>query len=202
MLETQRSSENQRGDGGNFADVPFTLNLSAIVSALLPESSDVSCSCSRVASHQISGSNGPCDVGALGKVLSLVAGGEDAAVTARSGGSPRGYLAAFGGYGQCPAGVDELDCAPADLVLSKDVYDSYSVISNLNSGKPKEQQGSSHNQGNSWQGNDRNCHPLSHKNYHPGKHHYDCACYGDGPAGSGSEYLHAMSLACRWEVLS
>ena len=118
MLETQRSSKYQSGDCRNLANAPLAFDGGNLVSSLLPEPSDVSCGSSGVAADEISWSNGSGDVGAFGKVLTLVAGCEDAAVTAGSWSSPSGYLATFGGYGQCPASVDELYGTPANLVLS------------------------------------------------------------------------------------
>ena len=202
MLETQRGSEYQNHYCGNLADVPFTQNLTALISALFPEASYVGCSCSGVAGDKVAWADCAGDVGAFGEVLSLVAGSEDAAVTAGSWSSPSGYFATFGGYGQCPASVNELYGTPANLVLSQDVYDLYSVFSDLNPGKPKEQQRDSHYQCDAGQRDKCDSESLADKNYNPGKGHDDTACEGYGPAGSGSEYLHAKSLACLEEVLS
>jgi hypothetical protein len=83
MLETQRGSKYQNHYCGNLADAPFTQNLTALISALFPEASYMGCSCSGVAGDQVAWADGAGDVGAFGEVLSLVAGGEDAAVTAR-----------------------------------------------------------------------------------------------------------------------
>ena len=202
MLETQRGSEYQNYYCGNLADVPFTQNLTTLISALFPEASYVGCSCSGVAGDKVAWADCAGDVGAFGEVLTLVAGSEDAAVTAGSWSSPSGYLATFGGYGQCPASVDELYGTPANLVFSQDVYDLDSVLTNLNSGKPKEQQRDSHYQCDAGQRYKCDSESLADKNYNPGKGHDDTACEGYGPAGSGSEYLHAKSLACLEEVLS
>ena len=202
MLETQRGSEYQNYYCGNLADVPFTQNLTALISALFPEATDVGCSCSGVAGDKVAWADCAGDVGAFGEVLSLVAGSKDAAVTAGSWSSPSGYLATFGCYGQCPASVNELNGTPANLVLSQDVYDLDSVLSYLNPGKPKEQQRDSHYQCDAGQGDKCDCEALADKNYKPGQGHDDTACEGYGPAGSGSEYLHAKSLACLEEVLS
>ena len=202
MLETQRGGEYQNYYCGNLADVPFTQNLTALIFALFPEASYVGCSCSGVAGDKVAWANCAGDVGAFGEVLSLVAGSEDAAVTAGSWSSPSGYLATFGGYGQCPASVNELYGTPANLVLSQDVYDLYSVLTNLNPGKPKEQQRDSYYQCDAGQRYKCYSESLADKNYNPGKGHDDTACEGYGPAGSGSEYLHAKSLACLEEVLS
>ena len=202
MLETQRGSKYQNHYCGNLADAPITQNLIALIPALFPEASYVGCSCSGVAGYKVAWADCAGDVGAFGEVLSLVAGSEDAAVTAGSWSSPSGYLATFGGYSQCPASVDELYGTPANLVLSQDVYDPYSVISYLNPGKPKEQQRDSHYQCDAGQRDKCDSEALADKNYHPGKGHNDTACEGYGPAGSRSEYLHAKSLACLEEVLS
>ena len=202
MLETQRGSEYQNYYCGNLADVPFTQNLTTLISALFPEASYVGCSCSGVAGDKVAWADCAGDVGAFGEVLTLVAGSEDAAVTAGSWSSPSGYLATFGGYGQCPASVNELYGTPANLVLSQDVYDLDSVLTNLNSGKPKEQQRDSYYQCDAGQRYKCDSESLADKNYNPGKGHDDTACEGYGPAGSRSEYLHAKSLACLEEVLS
>ena len=202
MLETQRGSEYQNHYCGNLADVPFTQNLTALILALFPEASDMGCSCSGVAGDKVAWADCAGDVGAFGEVLSLVAGSEDAAMTTGSWSSPSGYLATFGGYGQCPASVDELYGTPANLVLSQDVYDLDSVLTNLNPGKPKEQQRDSYYQCNTGQRDKCDSKALADKNYHPGKGHDDTACEGYDPAGSRSEYLHAKSLACLEEVLS
>ena len=202
MLETQRGSKYQNHYCGNLADAPITQNLTALIPALFPEASDMGCSCSGVAGDKVAWADCAGDVGAFGEVLSLVAGSEDAAVTAGSWSSPSGYLATFGGYGQCPASVNELYGTPANLVLSQDVYDLDSVLTNLNSGKPKEQQRDSHYQCNTGQRDKCDCESLAEKNYNPGKCHDDTACESYGPAGSRSEYLHAKSLACLEEVLS
>ena len=202
MLETQRGSHYQNRNCGNLAKVPTTENLTALFSALLPEASDMSSRGPRVASDKVAWAHGAGDVGAFGEVLALVTGGEDAAVASGSWSTPSGYLATFGGYGQCPASVDELYGSPANLVLPEDIYNLDSVFSHLHSGKPKEEQRYSHYQRDTRQGDKCDSEPLAHKNYHPGKSHDDTACESDGPAGSGSEYLHARSLACWQEVLS
>ena len=202
MLETQRGSQYQNRNCGNLAKVPTTENLTALFSALLPEASDMSSRGPRVASDKVAWAHGAGDVGAFGEVLALVTGGEDAAVASGSWSTPSGYLATFGGYGQCPASVDELYGSPANLVLPEDIYNLDSVFSHFNSGKPKEEQRYSHYQRDTRQGDKCDSEPLAHKNYHPGKSHDDTACESDGPAGSGSEYLHARSLACWQEVLS
>ena len=202
MLETQRGRHYQNRNCGNLAKVPTTENLTALFSALLPEASDMSSSSSRVASDKVAWAHGAGDVGAFGEVLPLVTGSEDAAVASGSWSTPSGDLATFGGYGQRPASVNELYGTPANLVLSQDVYDLYSVLTNLNPGKPKEQQRDSHYQCNTGQRDKCDSKALADKNYHPGKGHDDTACEGYDPAGSRSEYLHAKSLACLEEVLS
>ena len=100
MLETQRGSEHQCGDCRNLANAPLAFDGGNLVSTLLPESSDVGCGSSGVAANEISWSNGSGDVGALGEVLSLVAGGKDAAVATRSWSTPGRYLAFI--CGDCP----------------------------------------------------------------------------------------------------
>jgi len=202
MLETQRGGEYQNYYCGNLADVPFTQDLTALIFALFPKASYVGCSCSGVAGDKVAWADCAGDVGAFGKVLTLVAGCEDAAVTAGSWSSPSGYLATFGGYGQCPAGVDELYGTPADVVLSEDIDNLYALFAHFNPGKPKEQQGAHPYQSNSWQGYERDCESLAYQNHEPPESHDDDARKRYGPAGSGSEYLHAKSLACLGEVLS
>ena len=202
MLETQRGSEYQNYYCGNLADVPFTQNLTALISALFPEASYVGCSCAGVAANEISWSNGSGDVGAFGEVLSLVARGKDAAVATGSWSTPGSYFARVCGDCERPAGVDEFYGTPADLVLSEDIDNLYALFANFNPGKPKEQQGARRYQGHSWQGYERDCESLANQNHKPGENHDDDARKSYGPAGSGSEYLHAKSLACPREVLS
>ena len=202
MLETQRGSEYQSGDCRNLANAPLAFDGGNLVSTLIPESSDVGSCSSGVAANEISWSNGSGDVGALGKMLSLVAGGKDAAVATRSWSTPGSYFAFICGDCERPAGVDELYGTPADVVLSEDIDNLYALFADLNPGKPKEQQGAHRYQSHSWQGYKRDCETLAYQNHEPGESHDDDARKSYGPAGTGSEYLHAKSLACLREVLS
>ena len=202
MLETQRSSKYQSGDCRNLANAPLAFDGGNLVSTLLPESSDVSSCSSGVAANEISWSNGSGDVGALGEMLSLVAGGKDAAVATGSWSTPGRYFAFICGDCERPAGVDELYGTPADGVLSEDIDNLYALFAHFNPGKPKEQQGAHPYQSHSWQGYERDCEPFAYQNYEPGESHNDDARKRYCPAGSGSEYLHAKSLACLRGVLS
>ena len=196
MLETQRGSEYQNGNYRNLANAPLAFDSGIQTTSLLPESSDVGSGSSGFAADEISWSNGSGDVGALGEVLSLVAGGKDAAVATRSWSSPGRYFAFVGGDCKRPAGVDELYGTPADVVHSEDIDNLYALFAHLNPGKPKEKQGAHPYQSHSWQGYERDCEPLANQNHEPGESHYDDARKSYGPAGAGSEYLHAKSLAC------
>ena len=202
MLETQRGSEYQNGNYRNLANAPLAFDSGIQTSPLLPESSDVGSGSSGFAADEISWSNGSGDVGALGEVLSLVAGGKDAAVATRSWSTPGRYLAFICGDCECPAGVDELYGTPADVVLSEDIDNFYALFAHFNPGKPKEQEGAHRNQSHSWQGYKRYCEPFAYQNHEPGESHNDDARKRYCPAGSGSEYLHAKSLACLGAVLS
>ena len=202
MLETQRGSEHQCGDCRNLANAPLAFDGGNLVSTLLPESSDVGSCSSGVAANEISWSNGSGDVGAFGEMLSLVAGGKDAAVATRSWSTPGSYFAFVGGDCERPAGVDELYGTPADVVLSEDIDNLYALFAHLNPGKPKEQHGARRYQSHSGQGHKCDSESFANQNHEPGKGHYDHARKSYGPTGSGSEYLHAKSLACLRGVLS
>ena len=196
MLETQRGSKSQSGYCCNLANAPLAFDSGKLVSTLLPKSSDVGCGSSGVAANEISWSNGSGDVGAFGEMLSLVAEGKDAAVATRSWSTPGSYFAFVGGDCERPAGVDELYGTPADVVLSEDIDNLYALFAHFNPGKPKEQQGAHRYQSHSWQGYKRDCESLANQNHEPGESHDDDARKSYGPAGAGSEYLHAKSLAC------
>ena len=202
MLETQRGSEYQGGYCRNLANAPLAFDSGNLVSMLLPEASDMGCSCSGVAANEISWSNGSGDVGAFGEVLSLVARGKDAAVATGSWSSPCSYFALVCGDCERPAGIDEFYGSPADFVLSEDIDNLYALFANFNPGKPKEQQGARRYQGHSWQGDKRDCESFANQNHEPGESHDDGARKSYGSAGSGTEYLHAKSLACYEGVLS
>jgi len=202
MLETQRGSEHQCGDCRNLANAPLAFDGGNLVSTLLPESSDVGSGSSGVAADEISWSNGSGDVGALGEVLSLVAGGKDAAVATRSWSTPGRYFAFICSDCERPSGVDELYGTPADVVLSEDIDNLYALFADFNPGRPKEQHGARRYQSHSGQGHKCDSESFANQNHEPGKGHYDHARKSYGPAGSGSEYLHAKSLACHGEVLS
>ena len=202
MLETQGRKDNQDHKQGNFREAPLAGCFALTISALLPKSADVSGSCAGVARNQIARPHGTGNVGALGKMLSLVAGGENAAVTSGSRSTPGSDFAFFGNYCKCPSGVDELYGSPADLVLSKDVYNPYAFIVNLNPGKPKEQQGRGSYQDDARKGLQSCGSAFASQDYHPSENHDDNARESYGSAGSGSEYLHAKSLAWHREVLS
>ncbi len=199
MLETQRGCEHQCGDYRNLANAPLAFDGGNLVSTLLPESSDVGCG---FAADEISWSNGSGDVGALGEMLSLVAGGKDAAVATRSWSTPGRYFAFICGDCERPAGVDELYGTPADVVLSEDIDNLYALFVDFNPGRPKEQHGARRYQSHSGQGHKCDSESFANQNHEPGKGHYDHARKSYGPAGSGSEYLHAKSLACLRGVLS
>ena len=202
MLETQRGSKYQSGDCRNLANAPLAFDGGNLVSTLLPESSDVGCGSSGVAANEISWSNGSRDVGAFGEMLSLVAGGKDAAVATRSWSTPGSYFAFVGGDCERPTGVNELYGTPADVVLSEDIDNFYALFAHLNPGKPKQQQGAHRYQSHSWKRYKRDCESLANQNHEPRESHDDDARKSYGPAGSGSEYLHAKSLACLRGVLS
>ena len=202
MLETQGRYQNKERKQGNLREAPLAVYSALAISALLPESADVSGRCTGVASDKVAWAHGASNVGALWKVLSLVAGGEDAAVTSWSGSAPGSYLTFFGHDCKCPSGVDEFYCSPADQVLSKDINNPYALIVNLNSGKPKEQQGSGGNKGYAGKGQQSCGNALTNQDYYPRQTQNDNARESYGSAGSGSEYLHAKSLACHREVLS
>ena len=202
MLETQGRKQNQDSKQGNFREAPLAAYLALAVSALLPKSADVSGSCSRVARDQIARPHGTCNVGALGKVLPLVAGGEDAAVTSGSRSTPGSDFAFVGNYCKCPSRVDEFYRSPADLVLSKNIDNPYAILANLNPGKPKEQQGSGSYQDDARKRPQSCGSAIASQDYHPSENHDDNARESYGSAGPGSEYLHAKSLAWHREVLS
>ena len=202
MLETQRGSEYQNGNYRNLADAPLAFDSGIQTTSLLPESSDVGSGSSGFAADEISWSNGSGDVGALGEVLSLVAGGKDAAVATGSWSTPCRYFAFICGDCERPAGVDELYGTPADVVLSEDIDNLYALFADFNPGRPKEQHGARRYQSHSGQGHKCDSESFANQNHEPGKGHYDHARKSYGPAGSGSEYLHAKSLACHGEVLS
>ena len=202
MLETQRGSEHQCGDCRNLANAPLAFDGGNLVSTLLPESSDVGSGSSGFAADEISWSNGSGDVGALGEVLSLVAGGKDAAVATGSWSTPGRYFAFTCGDCERPAGVDELYGTPADVVLSEDIDNLYALFADFNPGRPKEQHGARRYQSHSGQGHKCDSESFANQNHEPGKGHYDHARKRYGPTGSGSEYLHAKSLACLRGVLS
>ena len=202
MLETQGRKDNQDKNQGNLREAPLTGHFGLAISTLLPESADVSGSCSRVARNQIARPHGAGNVGALGKMLSLVAGGENAAVTSGSRSTPGSDFGFLGNYCKRPSGVDELYGTPADLVLSKDIDNPYAILANLNPGKPEEQQGSGNYQDDARKGLQSCGSAFASQDYHPSENHDDGARESYGSAGSGSEYLHPKSLACRREVLS
>lgn len=202
MLEGKYSQCDQQNCHSNFGCTPFSRHNLRIVFSLFPNSSDV-CSCgTRVAADEITWTNGAGYVGAFGQVLSLVAGGKDAAVATGGWSSPCSYFALICGDCERPASVDELDGAPADFVLSKDIYDSYKLFLDLNSGKPKEQQRYDSDERNRWQRCERNDGAFIGKDEQPSDCHDDDAGYSYYSAGARPEYLHAMSLACNEEVLS
>lgn len=202
MLETQGRKQNQNYKQRNFREAPLAAYLALAVSALLPKSADVSGSCAGVARNQIARPHGAGNVGALGKMLSLVAGGENAAVTSGSRSTPGSDFGFLGNYCKRPSGVDELYGTPADLVLSKDIDNPYAILANLNPGKPEEQQGSGNYQDDARKGLQSCGSAFASQDYHPSENHDDNARESYGSAGSGSEYLHPKSLACRREVLS
>ena len=202
MLETQCSRNEQDRNKGNLSEVDFACHDYMSTFALLPESSNVSSGSARVAADEIARTHGAGDVGAFGEMLPLVAGGKDAAVTARSWSTPGRYFAFICSDCERPSGVDELYGTPADVVLSEDIDNLYALFADFNPGKPKEQEGAHRYQSHSWQGYKRYCEPFAYQNHEPGESHDDDARKSYGPAGSGSEYLHAKSLACLRGVLS
>ena len=202
MLETQRGGDYQNQKHNNLGSAPFACDAHSTISALLPKPSDVSCRCAGIACNQIARPYGSGEVCALGQVLPLVARGEYAAVTTWGWSTPCAHLSFFSDNDQGPTSIDELYCTPTDLVLPEDIHNSYAGIANLNSGKPKEQQRYCSNQSYAGKRNQGYGKPFSQENHTPGKAHDDAAGNGNGSAGSRSEYLHAMSLACRQEVLS
>lgn len=202
MLEGKYSQCDQKNCHYKLCRTPFARHNSLIVSSLLPNSSDVGSRGTRVTANQITWTNSAGDVGAFGQVLSLVARGKDAAVPTRRRGTPGGYLSLVGRNCQGPAGVDEPNGAPADFVHSEDIDNLYALVTDLNSGKPKEQQRYSCNERYRWQRCKCNDGALIGKDDKPCNCHDDDAGYRYDSAGARPEYLHAMSLACNEEVLS
>lgn len=202
MLETQGRKQNQDCKQSDLREAQLTGYFALTFSALLPKSADVSGGCAGVASYKVAWTHGAGDVGALGKMLSLVAGGENAAVTSGSRSTPGSDFAFFGHYCKCPSGVNELYSSPADLVLSKDIDNPYAILANLDPGKPEEQQRSGGYQDDARKGLQSCGGAFACQDYHPRESHDDNARESYRSAGSGSEYLHAKSLAWHREVLS
>ena len=202
MSDGKGDAKNERNDAQELTQAPFTHDPRSFVLVLLPKPANVSGGGSGVARDKVARAHSSRNVGALGEVLPLVAGGEDAAVTSGSGSAPGSYLAFFSDYCKCPSGVDELYGAPANVVLSKDVDNPYTFIANLNPGKPEEQKGCCGYEG--YSGQRDKCHgkAFADQNHNPRESHDDKARESYGSAGSGSEYLHSRSLACWQEVLN
>lgn len=202
MLETKPRNYEDNGKHHNLAYVPPTRHLSLAISVLLPDSSDVCGSGSRIAGNQITRSNGSGNVGALGEMLALVAGGEDATVSPRGRRSPSSNFAFVSGDCKSPTGVDDSNRSPANHVLSENVDDLDSAVTHFNPWKPEQKQSYGDDQ-DGCRKREKRCSDSLAYEYHAqsGDHDYRSR-HRYGPAGTGSEHLHPRSLSRPREVLS
>ena len=147
LVENNKVQNHQRTKASQLAEMPGDNDLGiflegASVSLLFPVAANGRRSSTGIGADEVSWSNGACEVGALGQVLTLLTAGEDAGVTTGCSCRPTGdALAILQIKSQCPMGVDSCDLLHRDLEVSNHVLDYNLVFTNLNPGKPKEHQG-------------------------------------------------------------
>ena len=196
-LEQKKIEHNQSRQERKVAGLPLDGHLSAQppVSGGLPATANLCCSGSGVARDEISGSNGSGEVGALGEVLALVAGCEDAAVATGGGSSPGAELSLVAGNLQGPAGVDPSYGTPADPHISRWVHNAHEVFAYLDARKPKKRQSQVANQGSRTKAYECTSNWLSGQGHRDAQGHYSHGCGCDYAARARTVDLHVPMFA-------
>lgn len=202
LVQNKEVQNKQRTKTSELAEVPgnndlgfFPEGLSRI-SLLLPVASNGRCGSAGIAANQISGSNGACEVGALGQMLTLLSAGEDAGMSAWCGCRPAGdALTAFEVERKSPTSVDSCDPLHGHPKGSEHVSDDNFLFADLNPGKPKEHQGSKdygQNQGSA-QKHSRDA--IGGEDAGQSQHHGQHDGNREVSRGLSNENLHVTSVA-------
>lgn len=115
-------------------------NLAAAEAALLKPSSDFVGNSAGIGSDKITGSNGAGDVTGFGKVASIISGGSESGVAARSNRGEGNESSLLGSDFQSPLSVDPLDASKRNLNSSEQIVENHRLISDFHTRTPEQQE--------------------------------------------------------------
>ena len=144
----------------------------------------------RVSVDQIAWPYGAEQVTGLGQVFTLILGGKECCVPARSWCTPGNVFAALGVNLESPAGIDSFDGAEGDSVASEDVYESNRVFIEANFWIEKENPGELAKQQSSRQALNQSPKTKLGKGLPQSKTQHKPHRYGQALAKLRSENLH------------
>lgn len=202
LLKTQETCPNQSAQDRQLSKMPASdYGFVGAFGTAFPVASDLRSRRPRVAGDQVSWSNCAGEIGALGKVIALVATCKNAGVSSRCGCGPAGDLAAVLEIkSESPLGVDANDFFHRYLVRSNDISNYNLVRANLDTRKPEEHKRDENHESDRGQRPDQPLYAIGCENASKGKQHR----YGDDNGkylgGFGMEDLHHTSFALNREV--
>lgn len=200
LLENQQVQHEQAAENRNAAEVPAGILSDWPNATLLPVSSDEGSWGSRIGVDQISRPNGSTEVGAFRQVAALIARGKDAAVTARSWGSPSRVASLVGDQTQRPFGINATDRTQAYPVGAQHVFDDDDFFIRADFGKPKGDHSQVTKQQRGWKAYQGNLNSLCAQGEQPRQQQQAQAHAGEQARESGSENLHVTTLTRLREV--
>lgn len=200
VLENQQVQYEQAAQNRNSAKVPASVLGAGQIATLLPVSSNEGSRSSRIGIDQISRSNGSGNVGAFRQVASLITGGKDAAVTARSWCSPGRVASLVSDQAQRPFGVYATNRTQANSVGAQHVFDDDYFFICADLGKPKGDHGQVTKQQRGRKAEQRDSHSLSAQSQQPRQQQQAHADTSEQARKSGSENLHVTTLTRLREV--
>lgn len=200
VLENQQVQQEQAAENCNAAEVPAGLLSAWQIAALLPVSADKGSWGSRIGVDQISRPNGSGEVGAFRQMAALIAGGKDAAVTARSWCSPGRVASLVSDQAQRPFGINATDRTQAYPVGTQHVFNDDHFFIGADFGKPEGNHSQVTKQQRGWKTNQGDNYSLSAQGEQPRQQQQAQAHAGEQARKSGSENLHVTTLTRLREV--
>jgi hypothetical protein len=200
LLENQEVQYEQAAQDRNTAKVPASVFGTGRIATLLPVSSYEGSRGSRIGIDQISRSNGSGEVGAFRQVASLISGGKDAAVAARSWCSPGRIAGLVSDQTQRPFGINATDRTQANSVGAQYVFDDNHFFICADFGKPEGNHGQVTKQQRGRKAEQRDSQSLSAQSQQPSQQQQAQAYTSEQARKSGSENLHVTTLTRLREV--
>lgn len=199
-LENQQVQHEQGAKNRNAAKVPMSGFGAWQIATLLPVATNVGGRSTRVGVYQVTRPNGTSEVGAFRQVASLVAGGKDAAVTARRWRSPGRVSSLVGDQSQRPFGINSSYRPQAYAVGAQHVFYDDNFFIGADLGKPEGDHSEVAKQQRGWKAEQRDGHSLSAQSQQPRQQQQAQADPSEQAGKSGSENLHVTTLTRLREV--